>query len=93
VAASFFFSACFSDRVVQIHATDFVNYGYDPLSHTVYTGSDATYHYFAWSHGKSGGRWKILKSEMPFDHELPVSSRHSFLERDVQGHWQPHVVQ
>ncbi len=90
VAACLQFSACVSDRVVQIHGSEFVNYGVDPLSHTVYLGSDAEYHYFAWSKGKSGGRCKILKSEMPFDHEFPVGSSKSFLERDPRGHWQQH---
>jgi len=86
-------TACYSDRVAQIHASEFVNYGEDPLSHTVYEGSDAQYHYFGWSHGKSGGRWKIPKSEMPFEHEFPVGSRHAFVERDALGHWQPHLPQ
>ncbi len=91
VVASLLCSSCtgFSDRVVRIHASEFVMYGYDPLSHTVYTGSDAEYHYFAWSKGKAGGRWRILKSEMSFDREFPVGPHKSFLHRDAQGHWQP----
>jgi len=39
IAVSLLCGACssFSDCVVLIHATEFVNYRYDPLSHTVYT--------------------------------------------------------
>ena len=39
IAVSQLCGACssFSDCVVLIHATEFVNYRCDPLSHTVYT--------------------------------------------------------
>lgn len=84
-------AGCASSRPNQIHATEFKNYGSTPLSHTVYLGSDQQFHYFAWSSGKSGGKWKVLKSELPFTAGWPVAQeRTAFLMKNQQGEWQPY---
>ncbi len=90
IAASVLLAGCVSGKVIQIPATDFKSYGVDPLSHTMYLGSDDGWHYFAWSSGKTGGKWKVLKSEMPFNKEWSVEEgRPAFVARDDHGHWQP----
>ena len=83
---------CSSSRPNKIHAAEFRNYGATSLSHTVYLGSDQQFHYFSWSSGKSGGKWKILKSELPFAAEWPVAQgRTAFLMQNEKEQWQPYV--
>ena len=86
-----FAAACTSPQYRQISANGFVDHGDTPLSHTVYLGSDEGFHYFAWTAGKQGGRWKVRKDEMPFDSEFPLGSREAFVYRASDGSWQPYL--
>jgi len=91
-ALAMVFAGCASNRPNYIHAAEFKNYGSTPLSHTVYLGSDQQFHYFAWSSGKSGGKWKAKKSELSFATEWPLAEgRTAFLMQNQQGQWQPYV--
>ena len=91
LAAAVLFSACASGQTYeQIHAAAFRDYGDTPLDHTVYEGSDGGFHYFVWEHGKSSGRWKVSKEEMPFKVEWPLGSREAFMVKDASGKWQPY---
>ncbi|MES2917425.1 MAG: hypothetical protein V4729_02285 [Pseudomonadota bacterium] len=84
-------AGCASSRPHQIHAAELNNFGSTPLSHTVYLGSDQEFHYFAWSSGKSGGKWKVSRSELAFSPEWPVAQgRTAFLKQNQQGQWQPY---
>jgi hypothetical protein len=81
---------CASNRVAQIDAAAFRNYGASPLQHTMYMGSDAEFHYFAWSDSLRSGRWRVRKVAMPFRTEWAVElQRGSFLVQDQDGQWQP----
>ena len=66
--------SCGGAKPVLITPGEFHNYGDAPLEHTLYLGSDSQFHYFAWSHDKSGGRWKIEKSDMPFHREFKLGT-------------------
>lgn len=59
-----------SDDYQHINLDRFKNYGDTPLEHTVYKGTDNDYHYFIWSNGKSGGKWKVNKQNLDFECEL-----------------------
>src|SRR6185295_8976685 len=76
---------CASARPEQIGYSDFRDYGDTPLSHTVYLGSDQAYHYFAWTHDKSGGKWKVPKVEMAIANEFSTGSREAFLAKNPEG--------
>ena len=83
-------TACTSMRTIEIPASEFRNYGDSEGKHTVYRGSDETYHYFHWHDANSHGDWKIQKSEMPLGFEYPLSEdRSAFLRKNAQGQWEP----
>jgi hypothetical protein len=39
-------SSCTSHRIIS--SDEFVDYGSNPINHTMYMGSDSDYHHFAW---------------------------------------------
>lgn len=78
---------CATQRVETISGAQFVDYGASPLSHTVYLGSDGGYHYFAWSHGKSGGRWKVPDGELIVTNQFALGGREAFLLKRPDGEW------
>lgn len=82
--------ACSSDEAVELPASRFINYGAAPLSHTLYMGSDATFHYFAWESGSSSGGWKIRKTDMPFCAEVPSTRTGLAIVKNQSGAWQPY---
>lgn len=85
-------ASCASSAVYdQIPVASFRNFGGTPLNHTVYVGSDALFHYFVWENGKSSGRWKVPKGEMPFKTEWSVGTRDALLTKDASGKWQPYI--
>ena len=86
-------AGCAESGYEKISASDFVNYGDTPLSHTVYVGSDTEYHYFVWSSGKAGGKWQVEKSQMPFRAEMPLGEVEAFLIEDDNGRLQPFGIQ
>ena len=67
-------------------------YGTDPLSHTVYTGSDSSFHYFVWQNGKSGGRWKVPKATLNWKREVPKGEGRQFVIKDAEGNLQPMLL-
>jgi hypothetical protein len=81
------FLLCSGCRAELISAWQFVNYGDTPLSHTIYLGSDDSYHYFVWSQGKAGGRWRVLKEDVIVANEFEVGDREAFLVKGRDGHW------
>jgi hypothetical protein len=93
VCASFFIVGCVGHEHESIDASEFVNYGDFPLTHTVYVGSDTEHHYFVWSSRKSGGKWQIEKAQMPFRAEAPFGEIEAFLVKDDEGHWQPYGLE
>jgi hypothetical protein len=81
------FWSCTAQRVDTISAAQFVDYGDSPLSHTIYLGSDGGYHYFAWVHGKSSGRWKVPDSELIVTNEFAIGKREAFVLQRPDGKW------
>jgi len=78
---------CAHSNIEVISPDQFRNYGDTPLSHTVYLGSDSTYHYFAWSNGKSDGEWKMEKVSMRIGKEFAKGEREAFLVHGPDGDW------
>ncbi len=90
IALVLFLASCYAEQVREIGPGQFVDYGDTPIEHTIYLGSDDQYHYFAWSHGKSGGRWKIDRDLMNLNRVFPVTDgRSAFLYTDDEGQLQP----
>jgi hypothetical protein len=75
----------------KINKSEFIDYGDTPSCHTIYVGSDDSYHYFVWSSGKIGGRWKVSKADMPFRQEYRKGEKEAFLIRDNWGNIQPYL--
>jgi hypothetical protein len=80
-------TSCSAHHVETISGTQFVDYGDTPLSHTIYLGSENGYHYFAWAHGKAGGRWKVLQEELIVTNPFPLGAREAFLLKRPNGQW------
>jgi len=81
------FVGCATAHVQQIRYSEFHDYGDTPLSHTIYLGSDSSFHYFAWEHGKSGGNWKVAKAEMIISNEFASGTREAVLVKNPEGNW------
>lgn len=79
------------DEYIAISGESFIYYGDTPLSHTLYEGSDLEYHYFGWSSGKSGGKWKIDKSQLQLTCEFPFNSAQesSFIKEIAVNRYEP----
>ena len=71
----------------EVHASDLPAYifGVDPLYHTVYVGSDNSFHYVVWESGKSSGKIKVPKSELSLSREFPLGSSNTFLFKTKDG--------
>lgn len=80
-------AGCSAQQVQTISGAQFVDYGNTPLSHTIYLGSDDGYHYFAWSHGKTSGRWKIPREELTVTNQFALGDREAFLLKRPDGQW------
>lgn len=80
-------AGCSTQQPQTISGAQFVDYGATPLSHTIYLGSDNGYHYFAWSHGKTGGRWKVLREELIVTNQFALGDREAFLLKLQDGQW------
>lgn len=78
---------CAVQRPETISGQQFVNYGDTPLSHTIYLGSDGGFHYFAWSHGKSGGQWKVSKRELILTNQFALGEREASLLKLPNDQW------
>ena len=91
LAIDFLAAGCATRAPVRISVSELRDYGDTPLEHTIYLGSDERFHYFAWSSGKSGGEWKVDRSELPFRREFPRGSRGAFLITAPGGTLQPYL--
>jgi len=60
-------------------------YGVDPLSHTVYTGSDERYHYIAWKRGLRGGQVKVDREQINLSREFPRGASRAFVKEVGDG--------
>jgi hypothetical protein len=78
-------AGCARTRVIK--GADLPLYGSDPLMHTVYRGSDETFHHFALQHGKSGREVVVRRDELEIKPEpFPVGSRrHAFITSPRPG--------
>ena len=81
----FFSSGCATDQPRLVSAGRIPLYGSDPLSHTVYVGSDERYHYFAWSSGLRSGQVKVDRSALALSHEFGRGEGKAFLTRKEHG--------
>ena len=70
---------------METTAADLPLYGTDPLNHTVYVGSDSTYHHFRWSRGKSSGSYIVPLNQISFSETFEVGERKAFLTRNDGG--------
>ena len=64
-------TSCSDDEYKQIKKGDFKHYGDTPMLHTFYKGTDQTFHYFVYSSGKTGGKWKLIKNDLQLNCTFP----------------------
>lgn len=71
---------------LKLVSTDAVPvYGTDPLYHTVYTGSDEKYHYFARNSGLRGGQVKVARDQLKLSQEYNRGTGTLFVQRIADG--------
>jgi hypothetical protein len=63
-------------------------YGTKPLRYTIYTGSDAKWHYFETHHDLRLERYKVPRWSMVWRHEFPAGKGRLYVEHDREGHLQ-----
>lgn len=79
-------AGCAGGRVVE--SRNLPVYGTDPLSHTIYLGSDDTYHHFFAQRAKgSASRLRVRRDEASIEPEpFPLDSgRHAFVKSAEAG--------
>jgi hypothetical protein len=78
-------SGCVSSSAKLVSADAVPVYGVDPLYHTVYTGSDERYHYFAWNRGLRGGQLKVDRTQLTLSREFARGASKAFVKRTHDG--------